>query len=455
MTEDFQFIENTLRDRLRLIDSRSDAGNGTLLADATATLLAADAVTARARAARVAALSDDVLQESITTVQLLLSAEERADAVLPFGTVAVTNEAGSVMVAEQVYVLVAQHEGMLREELAPRRFEGANLELLLRLIERRSKRLACRYLGRPTPVAEGGLYGGYWLQFAPCTEAGDVCLEVPLGDRPVAWMTHARLITLADDVVWAMRRFWVLRKRTAGRALQGASVFLEVVQAVGPEAKGLALCGVAAQPIATTTREDISLHLLVTTLDEALRPTVARWPVFSGRGAPDMLLKMIRQHSWDVRRVAMRTVVEMDELAAAIAGAAPEGTAAVLRRLATDLATDVVLPLTDRRSLVARLHWSEGMIVAHLFATQRVAFGKNSLLIFDGEWPETIADSVVGKDIGGIVDLPMHCPFPIRRAARVGARGLRLDFHTGVRPVDMQAGTIGSPSIDQTAASTA
>lgn len=58
-------LEAGLQKRLRLIDSSTDAGNGTLLADAVASLIAADAVQAGVTSAAVASLSDAALKQTI------------------------------------------------------------------------------------------------------------------------------------------------------------------------------------------------------------------------------------------------------------------------------------------------------------------------------------------------------------------------------------------------------
>ena len=443
MPQDFQAFETSLRIRLRAIDSGSDAGNGTLLADATATLLAADAIAARAGPTRVAQLGYAELAHAMSTVQNVLAGDDRQGAELPLGTRATSRSPGSATVADQEYVLVAGRAGMMREEMAPMQFEGPNLDHLLRLIEQRSKRLACHRLGRPEPMTEEGRFTDHMLRFPPCEAAGGVGLQIPLGNRPLGWTTHGDLIEIADRVVRAMQVFWKSRRKVAERAVSAAETFSLVVGATKPVSNGLAVVGIVAQPFGQMD-DEVPISLLVTSYDEANRPAIVQWSLSIVEQGADILRHIRCRHAWSLRCIAEQEPVEIDELAAAIVEAAPEGAASVLSRLARSVAADVYLPLAaSDRTLVARVYWSCGMIVADIYAGPKIEHGSNCFTVVDGHFPETVADSLVGRTIGEIIELPMACPFPILGVERKGSRRLRLSFHTEMRRIDVEANTIG------------
>ena len=72
-------LEADLRRRLRRIDPRTDAGNGTLLADAAASLIAADAVQAGADPAAIARLTNDDLSAAQSIIGELLRGAKRQE----------------------------------------------------------------------------------------------------------------------------------------------------------------------------------------------------------------------------------------------------------------------------------------------------------------------------------------------------------------------------------------
>lgn len=438
------FLQAAGLGKLQAAGRGRDAGNGTPLADAAATLLAFDARRAGMAPARIALLDDHVVEQTLEDVWRLLNDGRTGRIELPFGTAATSRARGSASIADVDLTLVEGTPGLTREELAPVDLEGSNLDILLGAVTRHVSRQKCRTLGSPEPVSVEGRFQEWLLRFPPCAEAGGVSPEFDFPDRPVCWRTHGELVELAGRMAEAMAAFWRGRAAIARAAGDLRARLAREISAAGAGAEELSIVRLAICPTQDLTFGASGFHVDVEALDDAMRPGVIRMHVRARDRFDAGWFYPIRHHA--SRRAALDAgePTFIDDFALAIARAAPEGATAVLARLAGKLATDVRLPLDGGRIMVARLYWADGIVAADLFGTGRLEHSMNALTVIDQPLPETILSNARGRMLGEIVGLPFEAPFPITYVDQRGSDRVTFLFETEARTFDARTGAIGT-----------
>lgn len=450
--DELLYIEAELRTRLRLVDPTSDAGNGTLLADAAATIIAADAVQAEKGRKAVAGMTDAELAAAMKLVGDLLGGATILDVPLPFGTNAREIDPGLVMVGDQHYVLADTLSGMIPRHAAPAFQAGPNFELFLEELRNATADRPSSGLGLPSGITEGGCVDQHLLHFAPCASAGGVSLDVPI-ERPIHQMLRHSFNEIVHHVAWAMDIFWEQRKALARRARTARSMFEAEAALADPIEQGLTVADFRSRPFefvdanCETIHDKLSLYIGLTSFDAALRPGVERHLLIGKVYAKKAMHFAICRHKSMADRVARGGPLYIHGLAASIASAAPEGLAAVLGRLSRELQTDVALPISRGRQLVARLYWSDGVIKAWAHGHHHVGFDDREVTLRDYKLPDTIEGSLVGRRLDEIIDLPMVCRLRIRDVERPYDSAIILHLEDAIHTVDLASGSIGDEII--------
>lgn len=447
-------LEADLRRRLRRIDPKSDAGNGQLLADAAATLIAADALQAGVEPQVVARMSDDDLAAVLPLVAKLISDRTVWVSALPFGTEARGIDPGLVAIGDQHYVMVDIWGGMAREHEAPIAQEGPNLDRFLAELQAATAGLPCGALGLPTAITEGSLAPEHLLHFGPCAAAGGVSLDV-LIERPIHQIPHDAFKEIIHSTVWAMEIFWRQREAMARRARYVRSTFKAKVALTGALANavagGLTIVDFRSRPFefvdsnCETIPDKLSLYLGLTGFNGAFRPDVDHWLMIGRADARETIQVVIKRYIKDLAKVAHGPWLLIDGLAASIAEAAPGGATPVLKRLSRQLATDVVLPISRGRQLVVQLYWSDGIIRASSDHHRHVQFTDTEVTLRNYPLPDTIKDALIGRRLDEVVDLPTSRAPTIRAVEYPYPNALILHLDNALHDVDLTSGTIGKP----------
>jgi len=441
-------LEAELRRRLRRIDPTSDAGNGQLLADATASLIAADAVQAGVKMAAVANITDAELATVMRTTSDMLSKWATKDVALPFGTKARWIDHGLVTVGDQRYAMVDIWGGMHREHEAPTSQGGPNLRKFLNELRAETEGQACRELGMPVVIIEAGRVDAHSLHFTPCAAAGGVSLNVPI-PRPINQLPHDAFDQIVQLTAHAMEVFWSQREILA-RLSRDAKRTLETELALaGAEAFDMAIVDFWAKPFEIVDcngklmPDQLSLYIGLRSFDAALRIGVERRRVFGNVRSLKAIQSAVQAHVDKAERLKRGGDQYIEGLAATLLAAAPGGATAVLRRLSQRLATDVVVPVSRNRHLVTRLYWSEGTIKAWQLAHEHVQFRDTEVTLRDFPLPHAIADGLVGRRLDEIIDMPMPCAVTVRSVERRSENALALHLQDVFHEIDFASGEIG------------
>ena len=441
-------LEADLRRRLRRIDRESDAGNGQLLADATASLIAADAVQAGIRLVAVANITDVELATAMRKTADMLSGWANLDVVLPFRTKARWIGDGVVTVGDQRYVMVDIWGGMHREHEAPTSQVGPNLDRFLAELKAETEGRACRELGTPVVIVEEGAVDAYSLHFAPCAAAGGVSLNVPI-KRPINQLPHDAFDQIVQLTSHAMQNFWSQRELIARRAIDIKWTLEAEVALAGAEAFDLKILDVWSRPFEIVDSngklmsEQLSLYIAVRSFDAALRMGVERWRVFGNVQTLKAIQSAVQAHVAKAARLKRGDGQYIEGLAATILEAAPGGSAAILRRLSQRLATDIALPISRGRQLVSRLYWSNGTIKAWQLAHEHVQFRDSEVTLRDFPLPDAIADGLEGRRLDEIIGMPMPCAITVRSVERRSESALALHLQDVFHEIDFATGEIG------------
>lgn len=99
----------------------------------------------------------------------------------------------------------------------------------------------------------------------------------------------------------------------------------------------------------------------------------------------------------------------IDDLAAAIAVAAPQGLHAVLARLRVGYETYVSLPTAGGDLLHAVLYWRDGTIHSSFNASGVLDGGSDTVDLPGTVLPETLATALLGKPLSAIAEVPFAC----------------------------------------------
>lgn len=325
---------------------------------------------------------------------------------LPSGTRVSIGRPGSVEIAGRAYVRRRSVPGLHLVEATPRDAHGDNFESLRLMVYNRGSSSSCRHIGLPSPafIGDGGVQ--YLIEFPPFMEAGGAVLTYRAEDIDAARFCAAPLLSLekvADAMVKGTQ--WLWRRRNiignlVQEARQAAVAGIKVAYGGG--------CTVALDRICIDARtiaeaEGPTLRLEYLGYDDALRRgrllVVARKDEFAG----GVMLRAPRMHARRKAQIEqlrkLRADGWIDELAAAIARAAPEGQAAVLLRLSRDLETPVAIP-TAYGPFHATLYWRDGVIRA------------------DANNPTA---DLVGNTLSDVADLPFayDCAFEREAKSRV------------------------------------
>lgn len=441
-------LEAEFRRRLRRIDPESDAGNGHSLADATASLIAADAVQAEVSPEAATRITGVALAAGMTAVADLLRGGVTKVVVLPFGTRARWIYHGLVTVGDQRYVMVDVWGGMHREHEAPASQVGPNLDKFLNELRAETAGRACRKLGMPVVIIEEGSVDAYSLHFAPCAAAGGVSLNVPI-ERPINQLPHYAFDLIVQLTAYAMEIFWSQRSSLARRARSAKTTFETEVALAGTEAAGLNLVDFWSKPFEVVDftgemiPEKLTLYIGLQTVDAALRPGVEHWLMPGKAQARAAMQEAVRAHVAKAKRLKQGGARCVEGLAATILEGAPGGSIAVLRRLSQRMATDVVLPISRGRQLVSRLYWSDGTIKAWQIAHEHVQFRDEEVTLRDLSLPNAIADGLVGRRLDEIIDMPMPCAARVRWVECRSEGSLVLRLHDVFHDIDFASGEIG------------
>ncbi|QDZ06927.1 hypothetical protein FPZ24_05055 [Sphingomonas panacisoli] len=441
-------LEAEFRRCLRRIDPVTDAGNGQSLADAAASLIAADAMQAEVTPEAAARIPDAELMAGMTAIADLLRGGVTKVVALPFGTKARWINHGLVTVGDQRYVMVDIWGGMHREHEAPASQVGPNLEMFLAELKHETEGQACRGLGMPVVITEEGSVDAYSLHFAPCAAAGGASLNVPI-ERPINQLPHDAFDLIVKLMAYAMEIFWSQRSSLARRARSAKTTFETEAALAGTEAAGLNLVDFWSKPFEVvdftgeTMPEQLTLYIGLQTFDAALRPGVEHWLMPGKAQARVAMQEAVRAHVGKAKRLKQAGALCVEGLAATILEAAPGGSIPVLRRLSQRMATDVVLPISRGRQLVSRLYWSNGTIKAWQIAHERVQFRDEEVTLCDLAMPNAIADGLVGRRLDEIIDMPMPCAARFRWVERRSEGALVLRLHDVFHDIDFASGEIG------------
>jgi len=431
-----QFDEAQVTKRLLDLFGYVDAGNGTSLAAALATALTRDASATRHDLADVLALDDEALDHAASHLLHALT-NGKHQFQLPLGTRVSNYDPGGVSIGGEELVLDAAREGLFPMQATRRDAHGPNLDLLSSLILKKTRKLACRRLGLPSPKTIIDSDERTTLQFPPLAEAGGIVLQFRTGSSGAPRFcsaTKAQLETFSDTIVQDMRALW---KR---RAAIGRHVYLVrrsaeegILAECGPDSD-IRVINVVVE--LTSQREDDapSVYVEYECLDECLRLGTAI-DYLPTRDEPTPANLRSRPHTERRRRADLEELMSVgatgriDEMAAAIVAAAPEGSAAVLATLEKSHEAFVTIP-TLEAPLFATLYWRDGTIMAEADCRGSLDYCQERLELRGVELPEAVLANIAGRPLSEVADLPFACD---SRIARAGDNDEALVLHLDVQ----------------------
>ena len=439
-----QFSSANLREPLRTLLGAMDVGNGTPLADALATALQLDLRMSGRKdgPALLAALTTDQMIDLAVDLEFALKYKNSSFA-LPLGTLVESREIADLRIGGEHWILDAGRPGLHPMESMRRDAHGPNLDLLLSHIERLTRKLACRRIGLPTAAHIVDTDDRQLLHFPPFGPAGGVVLQRWANGTDAPRFCAAlpgQIRELAQSIVADMRVMWTRRSEIAERA--------KFVRSLAENAA--AEHGAAVQLIAIDLHlqhEDANLDMYVhyLGLDEAMRPG----PVLDFIPCRDHItpefynapIGVVYRHE-DLKE--LRTLGAdgwIDDMAAAVATAAPEGAASVFAQLSANYEATVVLP-TDGAPLFATLYWRDGVIRAELSMAGGLDFCRGQLELAGLELPDAMQGLLVPpRKVDDLAKLPFGCPCTVIHAESLN-RGARLELELGKRAIDLSTGRI-------------
>lgn len=430
--------------RLGVADRWLDAGNGTPVADALATALQLDLrLSGRGRTDGMAVL------DALTDVQIFefaayLSwtiAHENAKLELPLGTVLQTGKPGDIRIGEETWVLDAGRPGLHPMETTRRDAHGPNLELLHTYIRRYTRGLACRHIGLPNAIFIVDTDDRHLLQFPPFAKAGGVVLQRWGNGTDAPRFCGAlpeQIRTFAKSIVSDMRVLWSRRIEIAACAAK----IREHAEGVAA-AHGASVLRVAVDLQHQHDDDDFSMYVHFEAVDEAMR----KGAVLDFYQGSDVADRWVRGPYGVVARPAdlpeLRALGadgHIDDMAAAVASAAPGGTQAVLTQLASAYETTFELPTTDA-PCYATLYWRDGTIKAEVTMEGRLDWCGDRLVLMNQLIPLTMVTSLPGRTVDAFAQLPFPCPLKVAEAD-INGLDLKLQLEVGEHLVNCRTGAI-------------
>jgi hypothetical protein len=397
-----QFGAADLREPLRTVLGAMDVGNGTPLADALASALQLDLRMSGRKdgPAVIAALTADEMISLAVDLEFALK-YKNSSFTLPLGTLVESREIADLRIGGEHWILNAGRPGLHPMESMRRDAHGPNLDLLLSHIERLTRKLACRRIGLPSP---------------------------------------AHILELAKSIVADMRVMWTRRGDIAARAGFVRSLVEPAAAEHGAEVQ---LIAIDLRMQHNDANLDMYVHYLA--LDEAMRPG----PVLDFIPCRDHITPEF--YSAPIGVVYRREDIEVlrnlgadgwiDDMAAAIAAAAPDGAASVFAQLATSYEATVVLP-TDAAPLFATLYWRDGLIRAEMSMADGLDFCRGQLDVPGLMLPDHMQGQLVPpRKVDDLAKLPFECPCTVIHA-EPRDKGARLELELGKRLIELSSGRI-------------
>jgi hypothetical protein len=267
------------------------------------------------------------------------------------------------------------------------------------------------------------------LKFPPFQLAGGVVLQRRTSDTGASRFcaaTPEQIEALATSMVADMEALWNRRKVVTKRV----KAVRQIAHAKIPDdAAGAAISAIAIDLEYQRDAERFCFYIEYDAIDEAFRPGIVLdyIPALAeGQGRRYMVPRGVggRRAERDELR-ALAADGEIDEIAAAVVRAAPEGQMDVLGRLAIDYETNVAF-MTDLGPVYALLFWRDGCIKAEIHAPGRlVQYGD----MF--EWTEEIFDdedahALIGWSLSSQIALPFDADCAIIKASHLCRGGVRF-----------------------------
>lgn len=433
--------------RLRELFATFSMPNKTPAADAVHVALLADQRSAGLQTTALNSLTNDQLIDAYCHVVWAVEHGNTPTCQLPFGTEARSRTKGTLEIGAQTYVLDAGSPGLHALETVRRDAHGPNLERLAASIARKTRKLACRRLGVPIPVHVVDANSTYLIQFAPLPEAGNVVLQRNVAETGADRFCAAlpdQIEAFAKSIVADMRNLWNRRKEIGARVAEVRAAALAGLPG-GEDADGRDSVKAITVDLSRTHDYPVSLHVEYDTLDEAIRPgTVIDFiPAnfsLEGRAWPAPRSTEYRREM-RARLAALGATGMIDEIAEAIAMAAPEGPAAVLGRLATAYETTALVP-TRLGPLYATMFWRDGVIQAELSMPGKLEWFYGRLELNGVVPPAHAVRTLPGRPVARVFDLPFETSALIKHVDMLEAQRICLHLDPAERLVNVETGVI-------------
>ncbi|QCB43237.1 hypothetical protein E5673_14225 [Sphingomonas sp. PAMC26645] len=438
-----RFGSAQLRKRIRAICGNLDIGNGTPVADALWSALNLDfRIGGRMDGAAVLnALTDDEI-DNLACEMMRIYGERDSECTLPLGTIMASDQVGDVRFGHERWLLDAGRPGLHAMADIRRDAHGPNFELLRSHITRLTSNLPCDRLGLPSPVFIVDTNERHLLHFRPCIEAGGVVLQrwTNCTDAPrFAAASPTQILEFAESIVADMQALWDRREAIAARAEAVRAIAEAVAAEHGVE---VLLVAVDLSQQRDSARVDMEVHYLA--IDEAMRvgPVLGFFP-----GEDDYTAEFhqvptgVSHRSGELAKLhQLGADGRIDDMAAAVAAAAPGGAKAVFAKLVIDYQASFEMS-TSNTPMFVTLYWRDGTIKADISMAGKLEWYGTRLEIFGHFLPETASESLPGRTVDSVALLPFPCACRIERVRDL-VGGTRLDLAIGTRLINLTTGRI-------------
>ena len=412
-------VSGEIAGRLRELLGDRDAGNGTPLAAAVACAMMEDIRAAGIGAAAARALADQALVDAAENLHRHLHKVSRGFA-LPFGTMV---ESPHVEIAGRRLALDARRPGLQPLAAMGQDVDGPNLELLLALLAERMPRSRFPALGLPRAVVVDGLPEEPGLEFPPIAEVAGVTLRHSVSGHadPFCSLLAGEVVDLADDIVHSVDRLWHERDVVGRRVGQVRRAVLARIAGKYDPSGPVSLRSIAIDYTRDQNDDAPYLYIEYNALDHALRPG----PVIQDLHGRTRLNSRAFYIDDSYRyRAKLRAELEaigargrVEQIAADLIRAAPEGEKAVLERLGRDLETHISIPHPGG-DLHGRLWWSSGTVHATFDVADKIMTSLGGV-----EWraalPDAVMTAAAGRLLDEVAELPFPCDCRIRKVERI------------------------------------
>lgn len=424
--------------------------NGAPKADALFSVLKHDAREAGVGLDAILGLDGDELFDAGFHLAWALE-EGRFEFLLPFGTLVRSYQPGTVEIAGRHLVVDADRPGLHPLETTSPAAGGRNLELLHRLIAAKTAKLACRRIGLPRPSHITDADSRHLLHFPPFDGANGVVLQRWATETGAARFRAAPrkvIEEFATSLVKDMRALWKNRAAVGARVEEVRRAALAGIAQADGSGRDLGIDKICIDM--QHHREDdtrFCLYLEYAGCDEALRP--GRILDFvPGRDELDErgLRSRPRTHEWRMQDLAelqaMGSNGRIERIAAEIARLASEGAPAVLKRLASELETQIVIA-TEAAPIYTTLFWRDGRIEAEISQANVFEIWGGAVevnpAVRTGRTEEAFVE---GDRIGDFAALPVGRNTPVTDVSDLTKGGARLKFERTYLLVNVDTGDI-------------